>query len=203
MTLKAYQNAQARAEDPRATEYRLFGQVTGALLDAKAANAQGTPLVEAIDWNRRLWRTLAADCMDDRNTLTQDVRAKIISLSLWVSKYSRSVTREKAPLDPLIEINRTIMQGLQPRPARSEFQGAFKSRRGNAPAFLFISPPPFAIASAATGISPSACFARTGKAGLAKARCPLAGKIFPSGNSCLTGPRRLQKYPSKINDLCG
>ena len=51
--------------------------------------------------------------MDDRNTLTQDVRAKIVSLSLWVSKYSRSVTREKAPLDPLIEINRTIMQGLQ------------------------------------------------------------------------------------------
>jgi flagellar protein FlaF len=51
--------------------------------------------------------------MDDRNTLTQDVRAKIVSLSLWVSKYSRKVTREKASLDPLIEINRTIMQGLQ------------------------------------------------------------------------------------------
>jgi flagellar protein FlaF len=51
--------------------------------------------------------------MDDRNSLTQDVRAKIISLSMWVSKYSRRVTREKAPIDPLIEINRTIMQGLQ------------------------------------------------------------------------------------------
>ena len=60
-----------------------------------------------------MWRTLAADCMDDRNTLTEDVRAKIVSLSLWVSKYSRRVTREKAPIDPLIEINRTIMQGLQ------------------------------------------------------------------------------------------
>src|SRR5437764_13042434 len=114
MTLKTYQSVQRTVEDPRATEYRLFGQVTGALLNAKQTNAIGTPLVEAVDWNRRLWRTLAADCMDDRNTLTQDVRAKIISLSLWVAKYSRSVTREKAPLDPLIEINRTIMQGLQP-----------------------------------------------------------------------------------------
>jgi flagellar protein FlaF len=113
MSLNAYKSAQAATEDPRVTEYRLFGQVTGALLNAKASNAEGTPLVEAIDWNRRLWRTLAADCMDDRNTLTQDVRAKIISLSLWVSKYSRSVTREKASLDPLIEINRNIMQGLQ------------------------------------------------------------------------------------------
>jgi flagellar protein FlaF len=113
MSLKAYQNVQRAVEDPRATEYRLFGQVTGALIEAKTQNAVGAPLVEAIDWNRRLWRTLAADCMDDRNSLSQDVRAKIVSLSLWVSKYSRSVTREKAPLDPLIEINRTIMQGLQ------------------------------------------------------------------------------------------
>ncbi|MBN9553914.1 MAG: flagellar biosynthesis regulator FlaF [Alphaproteobacteria bacterium] len=113
MTLQAYQNIQRVVEDPRATEYRLFGQVTGALLDAKTSNAQGAPLIQAIDWNKRMWRTLAADCMDDRNALTEDLRAKIISLSLWVSKYSRRVTREKAPIDPLIEINRTVMQGLQ------------------------------------------------------------------------------------------
>ena len=113
MSLKAYKATQTATEDPRVTEYRLFGQVTGALLNAKQSNASGTPLVEAVDWNRRVWRTLAADCMDDRNKLTQEVRAKIISLSLWVAKYSRSVTRNKAPLDPLIEINRNIMQGLQ------------------------------------------------------------------------------------------
>jgi flagellar protein FlaF len=112
MSLQAYKSTQVATEDPRVTEYRLFGQVTGALLDAQKVGAVGTPLVEAVDWNRRLWRTLAADCMDDRNTLSQDVRAKIISLSLWVSKYSRQVTREKAPIEPLIEINRNIMQGL-------------------------------------------------------------------------------------------
>jgi len=115
MTLQAYQNIQRVVEDPRATEYRLFGQVTGALLEAKTSNAQGAPLIQVIDWNKRMWRTLAADCMDDRNSLTEDLRAKIISLSLWVSKYSRRVTREKAPIDPLIEINRTVMQGLQSR----------------------------------------------------------------------------------------
>jgi len=113
MSLQAYKKTQTATENPRVTEYRLFGQVTGALLDAQKSNAIGTPLVEAIDWNRRMWRTLAADCMDDRNALSEDLRAKIISISLWVSKYSRQVTREKAPLDPLIEINRNIMQGLQ------------------------------------------------------------------------------------------
>ncbi|HTP76481.1 MAG TPA: flagellar biosynthesis regulator FlaF [Rhizomicrobium sp.] len=113
MTLKAYRDTQRVTEDPRATEYRLFGQVTGALINAQKSGMNGGPLAEAVDWNRTLWRTLAADCMDDRNSLTHDVRAKIVSLSLWVSKYSKEVTRKGAPLDPLIEVNRTIMQGLQ------------------------------------------------------------------------------------------
>jgi flagellar protein FlaF len=113
MTLKAYQNTQRITEDPRQTEYRLFGQVTGALISAEKEGSSATPVVEAVDWNRRMWRTLAVDCLDDRNGLPPQLRANIVSLSLWVTKYSREVTRKGAPLAPLIEINRTIMQGLQ------------------------------------------------------------------------------------------
>ncbi|HEY0281454.1 MAG TPA: flagellar biosynthesis regulator FlaF [Rhizomicrobium sp.] len=113
MTLKAYQNALRIAEEPRQTEYRLFGQVTGALINAQKVHASGGPLVETIDWNRRVWRTLAADCLDETNQLPKDVRAQIVSLSLWVTKYSKEVTRQGAPLDPLITINRTIMEGLR------------------------------------------------------------------------------------------
>src|ERR1700743_3195801 len=97
MTLQAYQNTQRITEDSRTTEYRLFGQVTGALIDVQKAGRDAAPLVAAVDWNKRLWRTLAADCMDDRNQLPQDVRAKIVSLSLWIAKYSRTVTRHGAP----------------------------------------------------------------------------------------------------------
>jgi flagellar biosynthesis activator protein FlaF len=113
MTLKAYQDTQRITEDPRQTEYRLFGQITGALITAQRSGSGGGPLAEAIDWNRKLWRTLAADCLDDRNQLPQELRANIVSLSLWVTKYSKEVTRKGAPLDPLIDINRSIMQGLQ------------------------------------------------------------------------------------------
>ena len=113
MTLQAYRNTQRITEDPRSTEYRLFGQVTGALIDVQKNGRAGTPLVEAVDWNKKLWRTLATDCMDERNQLPQDLRAKIVSLSLWIAKYSRTVTRDGASLDPLIQVNRTIMQGLK------------------------------------------------------------------------------------------
>lgn len=113
MTLKAYQNTQRITENPRETEYRLFGQVTGALISAQRGGLSGGPLMEAVDWNRKMWRTLAADCLDDRNQLPQQLRANIVSLSLFVTRYSKDVTRNGAPLDPLIDINRTIMQGLQ------------------------------------------------------------------------------------------
>jgi len=112
MSLKAYQNTQRIVENSRDAEYRLFGEITGALIDAHKRKARGGPLVEAVDWNRQLWRTLAADCLDEHNKLPNEVRAKIVSLSLWVAKYSRRVTREGADLAPLIEVNRSIMQGL-------------------------------------------------------------------------------------------
>jgi flagellar protein FlaF len=113
MTVKAYQNTQLITEDHRSTEYRIFGKVTGALIDAQRNGAKAGPLAEALDWNRRLWRTLADDCLDDRNQLPKDLRARIVSISLWVVKYSRRVVRDGASVQPLIEINRNIMQGLQ------------------------------------------------------------------------------------------
>ena len=113
MTVKAYQSTQRVTEDPRAMEYRLFGQVTGALIDVRKQGTRDGKLAEALAWNRRVWRTLASDCMDDRNRLPEGVRAQIISLSMWITKYSKRVMREGAPVDPLIEVNRTIMQGLQ------------------------------------------------------------------------------------------
>jgi flagellar biosynthesis activator protein FlaF len=112
MSLKAYQNTQRIVESSRDMEYRLFGEITGALIDAQKRKAKGGPLVEAVDWNRQLWRTLATDCMDEGNQLPKEMRAKIVSLSLWVARYSRRVTREGAELTPLIEVNRSIMQGL-------------------------------------------------------------------------------------------
>jgi flagellar biosynthesis activator protein FlaF len=114
MPVQAYQRTQRATENPKASEYRLFGQVTGALIDAQSAGASGNSLINALDWNRRLWSTLAVDCMDDGNKLSNPLRAQIISLSIWVTKYSSQVMQQGASLEPLIDINRTIMQGLQP-----------------------------------------------------------------------------------------
>ncbi len=126
MALSAYQNAATRAEDPRSTEYRLFAQVTRALIKAGDADLMDMKTrSEALDWNRRVWSALAIDCAGPENKLPEGLRAAIISLSIFVSRHSSAVMREGADIDILIEINKTIMQGLQPqsRPAPEPVAG--------------------------------------------------------------------------------
>lgn len=113
MSLQAYQKSVSRAEDPRQTEYRLLAQVTHALMEARACErAQISVIAEAVDWNRRVWNAFASDCAVTGNGLPDQIRAGIISLSLFVSKHSSAVVREGAEIDPLIDINKMIMQGL-------------------------------------------------------------------------------------------
>jgi flagellar protein FlaF len=116
MSLKAYQTTAARVEDPRQTEYRLFGQVTRALMEAEQLDKSFIrERMDALDWNRRMWSMLGADCSLATNGLPEQLRANIISLSIWVNKHTSLVMRNKEDFAPLIDINRIIMQGLLPQ----------------------------------------------------------------------------------------
>ena len=120
MSLQAYQQAAQRTEGPRQTEYRLFGEVTRALMDAQRADPTDFKTrVGALDWNRRLWSTLAIDCSRPENRLPMPLRASIISLSIWVSRHTSEVVRDKGEYDLLIEVNRIVMQGLAQQAAQA------------------------------------------------------------------------------------
>jgi len=112
MSIKAYQRAATQAEQPRDLEYRAFGQATAALVRIKEENPAPAIKAEALESNRRLWNLLSADCSAPENQLPMALRGQIISLALWVSRYSSQVLREGADVEPLIDINRTMMEGL-------------------------------------------------------------------------------------------
>lgn len=113
MSLRAYQQASQRAETPREMEYRLFAQVTRALLEAaELPDHEIGARMEALDWNRRVWAALAADCGSPGNTLPVALRAQMISLSLWVGRHTSAVMRREEEIQPLVDVNRIIMQGL-------------------------------------------------------------------------------------------
>ena len=116
MSLRAYQQVAQRAESPRDAEYRLFGDVTRALLDLKSKPRDDVRgWMDALHWNRRLWSALADDCAQTSNALPEATRGQIISLSLFVHRHTSAVMRGEADLDTLIDINRTMMQGLSVR----------------------------------------------------------------------------------------
>jgi flagellar protein FlaF len=115
MSLQAYQQAASRAESPRDSEYRLFAQVTVALMEAAKADPSDIPArIDALDWNRSIWNVLLSDCSSPDNQLPAPLRASIISLAIWVGKHTSAVIRRREEIQPLIDVNRLIMQGLQP-----------------------------------------------------------------------------------------
>ena len=119
MSLQAYKTAATRAEAPRDMEYRLFGQVTRALMHAATVDKSDIATrIDALDWNRRLWSALSTACSEPANTMPQALRAQIISLDLFISRHSSAVMRGEDDFETLIDINRMIMQGLAgPSPA--------------------------------------------------------------------------------------
>ena len=101
MSLNAYRSAISRAEHPRATEHRLLGQITGEMMAAKSAGHSGAALMPALHRNREVWTAFATDCGARGNGLPDGLRAGIISLALWVERYTSQVIAGRESIDEL------------------------------------------------------------------------------------------------------
>jgi len=112
MSLNAYENTRQKTENPQQTEYRLFVEVTRALMEAEGLAKTDSKLHDALHWNRRMWSTFATDCAIEGNKLPDMLRAQIISLSIWVGKHSSKIIRENEDIQALIDVNKSVMEGL-------------------------------------------------------------------------------------------
>lgn len=109
-----YKSAVKQSTDTRDVEYRLLAQVTGALMEARDDMKNVKKRVEAVSWNRDVWAALRTDLYDDNNQLPKELRAAIISISIWVEKETLAVMDNLGDINALIDINRNIMAGLKP-----------------------------------------------------------------------------------------
>ncbi len=112
MTINAYQAARSRAETPRAAELRLMREITGEMLTAHEAGLKGALLMPSLYRNREMWTAFMTDCGARGNNLPVELRAKIISLGLWVDRFTSDVVAGRESIIELIQVNRTIMEGL-------------------------------------------------------------------------------------------
>lgn len=110
MSISAYRRQKEAAETPRELECRAFSIVIGKLVEGKKAG--GKALIDACYLNNQLWTALTVDLSLAANALPADLKARLISLSIWVQRYTPQAMGGTASLDPLIAVNRNILEGL-------------------------------------------------------------------------------------------
>lgn len=112
MSLASYQRVRTIAESPRNTEFRLVSQITGDMIMAQEAGRKGAELAPALHRNREMWTAFSAACGAQGNALPHELRASIISLALWVDRFTSEVISGHEAVDELISVNRMLLEGL-------------------------------------------------------------------------------------------
>lgn len=80
------------------------------------ASTPGSTRVRALGRNHLLWSILVQDLSLAENRMPDGIKAQLISLGLWSMRYSTLALLKDIPLEPLIEVNRNVSEGLVARP---------------------------------------------------------------------------------------
>jgi flagellar protein FlaF len=107
------------AGDARSTEAWALGEASRRLALAAKADDQGASLREALRLNQRLWSIFQAALMEPSCPLPQDVRQNVLALSVMVDRHllQRLGDLDGTKIQPILDINRAIAEGLAQKPA--------------------------------------------------------------------------------------
>lgn len=114
----AYQQQQKRNLSPREVEAMAFTKAALMLEDAKKFVGNIGEYSKALRFNHLLWTIIQADLTDPENQLPPEIKANVMSLSIFVDKQTTKALRSTTPtdLDVLININRNLAAGLRTSP---------------------------------------------------------------------------------------
>lgn len=96
----------------RDTEYQAFSRVTQMLRQAPR-DGSTTESIMAVHKNNELWTLLASDLAAPGNALPDELKARLLSLSIFSLRHGHAVLSRSATSDTLIDINMSIMKGLR------------------------------------------------------------------------------------------
>jgi flagellar protein FlaF len=73
----------------------------------------GPSRVRALGRNHTLWAILVQDLSLAENRLPEGIKTELMGLGLWSMRYSTLALLKDLPLDPVIDVNRNVAEGLQ------------------------------------------------------------------------------------------
>jgi flagellar protein FlaF len=111
-TYAQYEAARRQTALPQDNEILIFTQINAEL--AKASDRPSR--IHALFRNQRLWSSLVKDVALDSNRLDAEVKQQITELGVWAMQYSIQAMRGDLPLEPLLRVNRDMIEGLRAQP---------------------------------------------------------------------------------------
>jgi flagellar protein FlaF len=120
--IAAYQQQQKRNLTPREIEAMAFTKAALLLEEAKGKADSLEEFAKALRFNHLLWTIIQADLTEPANQLPPEIKANVMSLSIFVDKQTTKAMRSSQPtdLDILITINRNLAAGLRTTPATAQ-----------------------------------------------------------------------------------
>jgi flagellar protein FlaF len=114
----AYAQQQKRNLTPREVEAMAFTKAALLLEDAKKQTKNIEEYAKALRFNHLLWTIIQADLTEPENELPPEIKANVMSLSIFVDKQTTKALRSSnaTDLDVLININRNLAAGLRTTP---------------------------------------------------------------------------------------
>ena len=114
----AYQQQQKRNLSPREVEAMAFTKAALLLEEAKKHTGNIEEYSKALRFNHLLWTIIQADLTEPDNQLPPEIKANVMSLTIFVDKQTTKALRSSVPtdLDVLININRNLAAGLRTTP---------------------------------------------------------------------------------------
>ena len=123
---KAGYVSQPAANDPRSTESWALSEASRRLVVAAKADDNGKSLREALILNQRLWTIFQAAMTEPDCPLPREIRDNVLALSIMLDRQvlQRLGDLDGSKLQPILDINRCVAEGLAQKPQVPESQMA-------------------------------------------------------------------------------
>ena len=127
--LQAYAQTQKSSMSSREIEAMAFTKAALKLEEAKKSLDDYDVYASALKFNQLLWTIIQADIVDQENQLPDQVKANILSLSIFVDRQTIKAladTSEKH-LEVLISINKNLAEGLMTQVEKPQVEPSVSS----------------------------------------------------------------------------
>jgi flagellar biosynthesis activator protein FlaF len=115
MYMKHYEQvAEDTSERIRNNEVRAIEHSVQLMKKAESTGMAPREKVEAVFFVNRLWGVLLEDLASRDNELSDELRAKLISIGIWVLRTTEDIRQDRVKsFNSLISISQTIATGLK------------------------------------------------------------------------------------------